>query len=297
MIPFAEPPFTINGIKSWIHCLDLVHEGKGNIDIPARLHYHDYIEFLYALNTDAYVWINGERHRFASGDFFIINSGDIHCAAFAGPSHYICVKFSPTVLYSYDTSLFEFKYITPFLSRNSHPNRIDCNAFEGIDIRATVAEIMDEWNNREPAFELMIRSHILKIFSGILRHWEKNRTFRMSSTLTEPIKKALIYISKNYEYVTEADVANACGLSYNHFSFCFKNTVGQSFNDYLTMVRINEAGKLLLLSDKSITEIAMQCGFSSSSHFISRFKQYKQITPGKFRSRSQSTEYIDGSIK
>lgn len=66
--------------------------------------------------------------------------------------------------------------------------------------------------------------------------------------------------------------------------------MGKSFNDYVTLMRINEAEKLLLSTDKSITEIAMCCGFSSSSHFVSRFGQYKQITPGQFRKKLRKSE-------
>ena len=176
----------------------------------------------------------------------------------------------------------------------------DGNAFENIDLHSAILEIMGEWNSQKPAFELMIRSNILRIFTEIFRYWDKNKALRLENILTEPIKKALLHISENYESVTERSAADSCGLSYNHFSTCFKKSVGLSFNDYVTIFRLsfndyvtifrlNEAEKMLLSSDKSITEIAMSCGFSSSSHFISRFKQHKQITPAKFRSRTRKS--------
>lgn len=291
MYSFPEPPFTINGVKSWIHCIDLnVSKSTDDTDRPERYHYHNYIEFLYALDTDAYVWINGQKHRFVTGDLVIINSEELHCLSFVKSSHYICVKFSPSVLYSDDRSLFEFKYVVPFLFDSSHQKVFKNDVFENIDLHSAVTEIMNEWNSGKTAYELMIRSNILKIFAEIFRYWDKNNAHHLESILTEPIKKALIFISKNYDTVTEHQVADACGLSYNHFSACFKKTVGKNFNDYITLFRINEAEKMLISTEKSITEIAMNCGFSSSSHFISRFKQYKQITPGKLRSRVHSAE-------
>ena len=291
MIPFHEPPFTINGVKSWIHCLDIYrNEISKTTEMPESYHYHNYIEFLYGLDADAYVWINGERHRFTSGTLLVINSEEMHYVSIIKPSHYICVKFSPSVLYSDDRSLFEFKYVTPFLSNKSNQKLFDGKAFENIDLHSAVLEIMNEWNCRKPAFELMIRSNILRIFTEIFRYWDKNKTLHLTNILTEPIKKALLYIYENYESVTESSAANACGLSYNHFSTCFKRSVGLSFNDYVTILRLNEAEKMLLSSDQSITEIAMSCGFSSSSHFTSRFSQYKQITPGKFRKKLRKTE-------
>ena len=81
----------------------------------------------------------------------------------------------------------------------------------------------------------------------------------------------------------ESDVAAHCGLSYNHFSSSFKKAVGRSFSEYITLVRMSEAEKMLISSEKSVTDIALSCGFSSTSYFISRFKNLKGVSPGQWR--------------
>lgn len=87
--------------------------------------------------------------------------------------------------------------------------------------------------------------------------------------------------------MTERDAAAYCGLSYNHFSASFKKAVGRSFSDYITLLRLSEAEKLLISTEQSITDIALSCGFSSTSHFISRFKAQKGITPGQLRKKTR----------
>jgi AraC-like DNA-binding protein len=152
-------------------------------------------------------------------------------------------------------------------------------------VHELTCEILDEWETQGPAYELLIRSDILKIFTGIFRYWDKQNTFRSESIITDSIKKALIYITENFDTATVKDVADYCGLSYNHFSASFKKIVGRSFTDYLNLIRINEAEKLLISTNKSITEIAFSCGFSSTSHLISRFREQKNITPGQLRKK------------
>ena len=71
----------------------------------------------------------------------------------------------------------------------------------------------------------------------------------------------------------------------NHFSYIFKKTLGKSFTDYITLLKIQEAEKLLLSTEMSITDIAYQVGFSSASHFISRFREQKKITPKQFKEK------------
>ena len=290
MFFFAEKPFTINGIKSWIQCLDCLAKESPERDKKTveNYHYHEYIEYLYALDADMNVWINGTPYRMVTGDLIIINSGELHNISFNKNCHYICVKFSPRILYFDDNSLLEFKYVMPFLSDQTPQKLFHKKDFDSIDIHALTCEILEEWNMQSPAYELLIRSNILKIFTGIFRYWDKQNALHSESIMTEPIKNALIYINENFETATVKDVADFCGLSYNHFSASFKKIVGKSFSDYLNLIRINEAEKLLISTDKSITDIAFSCGFSSTSHFISRFRAKKSITPGQLRKKIRS---------
>lgn len=288
MYYFAEKPFTINGVKSWIQCLECFAKESCERDkvIVETYHHHEHIELLYALDTDMNVWINGIPLHMVTGDLVIINSGEMHNISFNKPSHYLCIKFSPRILYVDDNSLFEFKYVTPFLSDRSPQKLFHKKDFD-VDIHSLALEIMNEWNTQRPAYELLIRANILKIFAEIFRYWQKENVFHSEAMMTEPIKNALLYISENYDTITERDAAAFCCLSYNHFSASFKKTVGRSFSDYLTLIRINEAEKMLLSSEKSITDIALSCGFSSTSHFISRFKSQKGITPGQLRKKTR----------
>ena len=51
-------------------------------------------------------------------------------------------------------------------------------------------------------------------------------------------------------------------------------------------VKIKAAKKLLILTQKDMTEIALETGFSTSSHFISCFKKYTGMTPKCFRMKA-----------
>ena len=301
MFSFAEKPFTINGVKSWIQCLDCYANESNEYDKKRveNYHYHEYIEYLYALDADMNVWMNGTPHHMVSGDLIIINSGELHNISFNKKCHYICVKFSPKILYFDDNSFFEFKYVTPFLSDRIPKKLFHKEDLENTDVHSLSCEILDEWNNHSPAYELIIRANILRIFSGIFRYWDKDNEFKTEAMMTESIKKALIYITENYESATLEGVAQYCGLSYNHFSASFKKIIGRNFSDYLDLIRLNEAERILLSTDRSVTDIAFSCGFSSASHLISHFKAQKNITPGQLRKkmrRGEATSSFDTGI-
>lgn len=117
--------------------------------------------------------------------------------------------------------------------------------------------------------------------------------FRYSSTTVQPTKGGLspTCLSKVVRKI-ESDItkpicidelAEEAGLSNSHFIRAFKQSTGYAPYSYVSNCRVENAKNLLKLTAMSITEIALQCGYSSSSHFSNTFRQKMGTTPTKFR--------------
>ena len=93
------------------------------------------------------------------------------------------------------------------------------------------------------------------------------------------------YINEHFaEDLTLEDAADLAGFSKYHFSRLFKQYTDTSFYKYLNQKRISHAKKLLLDPQISVTDVALQSGFTSLSAFLRMFKQMNQCTPTEFRS-------------
>ena len=181
--------------------------------------------------------------------------------------------------------MFESRYVIPFNSGNYLENFYSDREIADTQIADLLFEIMEEWDKKEIGYELFIRGNIQKIF-GIIFRIMNNKGLNVQQTpLSDVMKKALEHVSINYSTTTEIETAKVCGMSYTHFSRTFKSEFKQTFNEYLLFIKLKEAEKMLLSTDKSITEIAIETGFSSSSHFISLFKKNKDITPKQYRKK------------
>lgn len=89
--------------------------------------------------------------------------------------------------------------------------------------------------------------------------------------------------------ITVPDVAKAVGMSPRSFCRAFTATMGVTPWRYLMGLRMAKARHLLCQApDCSLCAIAMECGFSSQSHFTTAFKAATGITPGAFRRRCRS---------
>jgi AraC family transcriptional regulator len=92
------------------------------------------------------------------------------------------------------------------------------------------------------------------------------------------------YIEIYYsEAITITTLAQQVGLSEYHFLRCFKQSMGLTPYQYIIKKRLEMAEKLLIKTQQSLAEIAVNCGFSSQSHMTNLFKQRLGKTPLQIR--------------
>ena len=78
-------------------------------------------------------------------------------------------------------------------------------------------------------------------------------------------------------------LAQESGYSRVHFLRMFRAATGRSPHNYLLNLRIERARELLSNPGLSLTDIALDCGFSSHSHFTRVFRQFLGVTPSEYR--------------
>ena len=281
-----------NGVELPIECYNIraamTHDN--NVRSP---HYHEHIELLYALEPcDITVWVAGKEIRFSSGDLIVINPEVAHTFFNRLPiNHYICIKAMPDLLYLSDNSAFDGKYIMPFVKGDVEYQHFGKDETENSPLHEAFARVVDEWTEKKYGFEISLKKHILDIFLWMIRH-----NYSKGVYLDEPevgnsfenirlIRKAAEYVNTNFASATEAEAAHLTNMSYSHFSRLFKRVMGCSFKDHLMKVRINASEQMLLETDLSITDVAYTCGFSTSSHFIDKFKRARGMTPRQYRTK------------
>jgi AraC-like DNA-binding protein len=98
------------------------------------------------------------------------------------------------------------------------------------------------------------------------------------------IDRICTYINEHYtEQVTHGEAAAIAHMGTAVFSRFFKRTMGKTFTEYVTALRLAHACRLLIESDDAIAAIAYQSGFNNLSNFNRRFLQHKRINPRIYR--------------
>jgi AraC-like DNA-binding protein len=260
----------------------------------AEMHWHTFIELLYVIRGSIRIKIGESEYIAYPGDFYIINSQEIHLTEWLSPvkdRQVLVIQFEPSVIDSNLGLFFEFKYIMPFL-KNELIYAKYIKVDEKNDFKVILTHILHEFRNKEPGYELEIKGNIFRIFSWLIR----NNYIIISTILNSKVdnlmklRDLLEYIeNKYYEQISMKKAAKMVCMSDSHFCRFFKSTMGKSFTEYVNFVRLKESEKLLISTNKSITEIAMEVGYSSVGYFDRFFKKEKGISPLLYKKQNSTT--------
>lgn len=98
------------------------------------------------------------------------------------------------------------------------------------------------------------------------------------------LRRVIEFIQANLDQpLLLKDLAAQADLSEYHFARMFKQSQGLAPHQYVLLTRLREAERLLHTTQLPLVDIALACGFSSSSHLAHRFRQVKGVRPSALR--------------
>lgn len=247
-------------------------------------HWHTSMEIIRASENWYQIRSNDLTFRLEEGDIGIIRPGAIHelTAPVKGMrTIYLADMEVWTGLSGLDTLLALLPPVTVISGAQGG------NTYE--EINRLLTEIREAYLDAQSFYELEIYGKLTEILrvlglyylsSDASDHTEALQTVKYRDRLLAVCR----YINEHYmENLTLDEVSSLAGFSKYHFARIFKSFAHISFYKYLNQKRIAHAEHLLSNPEYSVTEIALQCGFTSLSAFIRMFRQIKGCTPTQFR--------------
>lgn len=107
-----------------------------------------------------------------------------------------------------------------------------------------------------------------------------SRLWKGNSKHRQAVDFVIQYVHERYaEDITIADLSDKVFISRNYLSIIFKNLTGETFNTYLTRVRIEKARELLLERNMLVYEVAEKVGYKNVPYFSTLFKKFTGMNP------------------
>lgn len=145
--------------------------------------------------------------------------------------------------------------------------------------------LLKEYQQQEKGYELYLKSLLYALMGFFSRNQIiLTESIELENKLIQKINPVIKYVETNYNQdISLESAGKLLNLHPTYFCKIFKQATGKNFISYLNFVRISKAEDLLIFSDKSITEIAMETGFANIQYFNRIFKAAKGRTPSEFR--------------
>lgn len=237
-------------------------------------HAHPSYSFVLAFDDRSRIAAGGRILRPQPGTVLAIDPGAVHHEILdEEPSRYVAI-FIDREFFEAQLGLYPGLPKEPFAFRTFPP---------GKDLPLLLKEFMNEYEGRLPGSAAVLEALETAIAHALIRacHRIERKAARGSGRVE--IHQVIEHLHGHFEEkLTVADMAKIAAMSPSHFSRVFKQETGRSPLDYLILLRLEKARKLLRAGDGSITEIALRCGFASPSHFTARFQQHFRQAPSEY---------------
>ncbi len=248
-------------------------------------HWHDSFEILWVKEGSFGLKINSEDITLSPGSIVVVPPGTIHGTHSVGEMYkiYVC-GYSPAVIYNFELSIDNMKYLMPFRHIIRTKNYI-INPTDPMweTLSKLIEDIMSIYQSAGFEKELIIRSEILRLHAALCKCFIGKTN--MSSEANSYITDAQLYIEKHItEDISPYDIAKELHISYSHFARLLKSNLGCSANELIGKMKTGYAEQLMTANpDASITDIVAFSGFNSASYFTRVFRKIRGCTPSEFR--------------
>ncbi len=239
--------------------------------------WHKNIEICKVVSGNIEMTINNQTFLVSPGDMVIINSGEIH--RFEMRSE-VCIvdicTFDPLILYNFGT---DYSITKTHIKANEIA---ECGIEE--QISDCFNNLFSEKNNGDSSSKIIMQADILKIYGLLSRNFQEEKKDEASLSKLNSFHKIIEYISDNYsEEITLESLSKKFNYSTVYISSSFSTCAGVNFKYYLDNVRVSKSIEFLNETTLTISQIALNCGFSNIRTFNNVFKKITGSTPKAVR--------------
>ncbi|QGU95335.1 helix-turn-helix domain-containing protein [Clostridium bovifaecis] len=254
------------------------------------LHWHNCLEIIFVLKGTVFVQIESETYELREREIEIINADEPHRIHSYDEGNRV-------LLFKMDLDFFE-KYYSDVRNIYFYTNSSE----EGVQekekyqiLRRFLSILACEAIQQGEDYDEEIEGQMVKLLFHLLNNFHyliyDEEDLKENDTQFERYHRISKFIYNNYmNKISLQDIAKREFLSSYYLSHEIKNMAGTNFMDFLNSTRVHESVKLLLDTEKTISEVSEEVGFSHTRYYNKYFKMYYKMTPLQYRKKNYISE-------
>ena len=219
-------------------------------------------------------------------DIFIMNPFVSHEISSSEPALILSLQISPSFFSAYYPQIDHTEFDVFLLQESDSPKTC-------LQIRDYLFQLASVYYRSEMNCALKCAILINQLFLYLLEsqphHLIPDKEKRASQAKCNRMRKIMHYIDAHYmEKLLLSDIAKQEQVDLFYLSHFVKESFGISFQSYETKIRCEHARQLLLLTDYSLLDISISCGFSDPKYFNKGFCMQYGCSPKEYRKNFQA---------
>lgn len=245
-------------------------------------HYHEDVEMLLIESGSFSLFINNQAYTLFAGDILFVDSLVPHKTYTPVGSQRLLLQFKHTLFAGEQAKLLP---LLPLFPSHSDFVIFKSGTPENERLLPCLRALFREYAEQGKSHNAFIKAAFYEILAILYRLDVLGDPEEIS--VLPAFERFLPILSYVYEHIAEpvslADISSRLNLDRSYFCRLFKKTMHMSFMEYVYLLRLGKAEELLFESNQSVTEIALECGFSSPAYFTKVFKEKTGYTPSFYK--------------
>ena len=253
-----------------------------------EMHRHAFFELVYIVSGTATHYLMEETAQLQAGDYFIVDTGSIHCYQDVRDFQIINCLFLPEYI---DRALTDCPSLSSLLSNQVLRFGIPVNTQTADrifhDTTGVVGRIIrtmeQEYAAKGTGYMELLRCYLTQVLVCAVRASEEAERIRTPHSITTAL---VDHLRCHYtEPLSLTELSRKLNYTPQYVSSLFHRDTGMSLQEFLQRMRIEEACRLIEQGEQQMARIAQEVGYGDVKHFARVFRRIKGVSPREFRSR------------
>lgn len=252
-------------------------------------HFHPEWELIWLKQGELSLRCGGQTYCAGKGQLLLFSPKESHEFHAKGEGcTFLCVQVTPAMLGLPESLRVASPKVDLFLSQP-----------ELAQVQEEILRAAEAYFRRQDCYEPLCIGRIALVFHRLLSRMPCRRLSPAEAASADRRNRRMLalqrFVDENYMHkILLSDFARQEGCSLSHLSRFVKETLNQSFQEYVGAVRLNAACRRIAEGETGMLEICLESGFSDYRYFSRAFKRQFGLTPEQY-SRQERRPEPDGS--
>ncbi|MGM9604075.1 MAG: helix-turn-helix domain-containing protein [Faecousia sp.] len=249
--------------------------------LTVSAHWHEYVEFLWLREGHLTAIVQADTYEMEPGDLLVINSGELHMTRISQRNSscpYVLIQLSHQCLGEYFPGKEGLRFTTLIRRKEMEEHPV---------LLQSLSAMQQLFEGNEDGYQLLFRARFCEFLHAMYKHHSATTLRRTENATTRDLNRVMdtvAWVQGHFrEPLSLEDAAEHLSISKEYFCRIFKKYTGQTFLDYLCMIRTTRLYEQLQSSDLSIPVLMEQNGLTNYKTFLRTFRCLYGTTPQKMR--------------